>query len=48
MKSYVFPRIGDKPVSDVTHADILAILEPIWFDKPETARRVLHTRLLRP
>lgn len=42
MKTYVFPRIGDKPVSDVTHADILAILELIWFDKPETARRVLQ------
>jgi hypothetical protein len=42
MKTYVFPRIGDKPVSDVTHADILAILEPIWLDKPETARRVLQ------
>ena len=23
METYVFPRIGDKPVSDVTHADIL-------------------------
>jgi integrase len=42
METYVFPRIGNKPVSEVTHADILAILEPIWFDKPETARRVLQ------
>ena len=28
------------PVSDVTTADVLAILTPIWHDKPETARRV--------
>jgi len=42
METYVFPRIGDKAVSEITHADILAILEPIWFDKPETARRVLQ------
>ena len=27
-------------VSDVTTADVLAILTPIWHDKPETARRV--------
>ena len=28
------------PVSDVTTADVLTILTPIWHDKPETARRV--------
>src|SRR6476646_6750483 len=40
METYVFPRIGSMPVADVTHADVLAVLEPIWFDKPETAKRV--------
>ena len=42
MAKYVFPRIGAKLVADVTHADVLAILEPIWFEKAETARRVLQ------
>lgn len=42
MEAYVFPPIGDRPVSDITHADVLAILEPIWFEKPETAKRVLQ------
>ena len=42
IETYVYPKIGDLPVSDVTHADVLAILEPIWFDKAETARRVLQ------
>ena len=28
------------PVDRVTRADVLAVLEPIWHDKPETARRV--------
>jgi hypothetical protein len=42
METYVFPRIGDKPVSAITHADILGILEPIWFEKAETAKRVLQ------
>jgi len=42
METYVFPTIGAKAVSDVTHADVLAILEPIWFEKAETAKRVLQ------
>ena len=42
MAKYVFPRIGTKLVADVTHTDVLAILEPIWFEKAETARRVLQ------
>ena len=40
LRAYAFPRIGAMPVSDVTTADVLAILTPIWHDKPETVRRV--------
>ena len=40
LRAYAFPRIGAVPVSDVATADVLAILIPIWHDKPETARRV--------
>ena len=40
LRAYAFPRIGAPPVSEVTMADVLAILTPIWHDKPETARRV--------
>jgi integrase len=40
LETYVFPLIGDLPVRDVTRADVLAVLEPIWIAKPETARRV--------
>ena len=40
LRAYAFPRIGAVPVSDVTTADVLAVLTPIWHDKPETARRV--------
>jgi integrase len=42
MATYVFPSIGDRPVSDVQTAEILDLLTPIWFDKPETAKRVLQ------
>ena len=40
METYVFPAIGDKLISAVTSADILAVLSPIWSTKRETARRL--------
>lgn len=40
MEAYAFPEIGDRMVADVTQADVLAVLRPIWTDKAETARRV--------
>lgn len=40
MDSYVFPVMGDKPVSEIDTADLLAALRPIWLDKTETAKRV--------
>ena len=42
LKRYVFPRNGDRPVSEVKSSDMLEILTPIWHDKPETARRVFQ------
>jgi integrase len=40
LTSYAFPEFGAKDVSDVTKADILRVLEPIWSTKAETASRV--------
>lgn len=37
---YAYPIIGDKLVDEVTKADVLAILTPIWTSKTETANRV--------
>jgi integrase len=42
MEAYVFPIIGDEPVAEVGAGDILNVLMPIWFTRPETARRVLQ------
>ena len=42
METYVFPVIGDCPANDVDADQILEVLRPIWFTKPETARRVLQ------
>ena len=42
MRAYVFPVIGRRPVADITAAEVLAVLQPIWFSKPETGARVLQ------
>lgn len=40
LETYTFPRMGKLKVSEVGTADVLAVLQPIWLEKPETARRV--------
>ena len=42
MQAYVFPAIGKRPVGEVTAAEVIDILKPIWNTKRETARRVLQ------
>lgn len=40
LATYAGPIIGAKPVSEVTSADVLRVLTPVWTSKAETARRV--------
>ena len=40
LRRFAFPRIGKVPVSEVTSADVLEILTPLWHRKAPTARRV--------
>ena len=40
LSTYAFPKIGSKLVTEITTADILDVLSPIWTEKPETASRV--------
>ena len=40
LRTYAHPVIGRKPVDEITTADVLAVLTPIWTVKPETASRV--------
>ncbi|MBT8460496.1 MAG: integrase arm-type DNA-binding domain-containing protein [Boseongicola sp.] len=40
LEAYAVPHIGGLRVSDVSSADLLRVLTPIWMAKPETARRV--------
>jgi integrase len=39
---HVFPNIGAKPVTAIESSAVLAVLEPIWLTKPDTAKRVLQ------
>ncbi len=40
LERHAIPRIGERRVSEITSADVLAVLQPLWHAKPETARRV--------
>ena len=40
LRRFAFPRIGKVPVSEVTSADLLEILTPLWHRKVDTAKRV--------
>jgi integrase len=40
LTEHVFPIIGSIPVYMVDTPDVIRVLDPIWLQKPETARRV--------
>jgi integrase len=40
LRTYALPVLGDSLVSEITRADVLEVVEPIWKTKSETARRV--------
>lgn len=40
LETYAYPVIGQKRVGEITKTDLLAILEPSWLTKNETASRV--------
>lgn len=40
LETYAFPKLGRLKVADVTTADVLGVLMPIWTTIPETASRV--------
>lgn len=40
LATYAEPTIGNKPVDEIGTDDVLAILNPVWTAKPETASRL--------
>lgn len=41
IRDYVLPKLGDRPVSEITGLEIIETLRPIWHIINETARRTL-------
>ena len=44
LRRYVYPSLGSTPVDQITTADLVQVLLPVWHTKAETARK-LKTRL---
>ena len=42
--TYVYPIIGNKRIDEIKRTDVLAVLQPIWITKNETAQKI-RTRL---
>ena len=42
LATYVFPNIGSTSVEQVTSADVMACLTPLWHSRSTTAKRVLQ------
>jgi integrase len=40
LETYAYPELGDTAIKAVDTAAVMAVLEPIWHAKPETASRV--------
>lgn len=40
IQQYALPHMVDVPIEDITRDHVLAVLKPIWTEKPETASRL--------
>ena len=40
LEEHAFPKIGEMKVEEISSANILKVLSPIWTKTPETARRI--------
>jgi hypothetical protein len=40
LDNYAFPKLGNCPTGEISAADIITVLSPIWQEIPETARQV--------
>lgn len=40
LNQYAVPITGSKRIDNIETSDILRVLQPIWIEKPETARRI--------
>ncbi len=42
LEHHVLPKLGKVPVSDLDQIDVRDVMQPIWHDKGETARKALN------
>lgn len=42
LRTYAYPKLRHMRISEVTHSHVQEVLEPIWLEKKETARRILQ------
>jgi integrase len=40
LETYAYPKLADVAIAEITVAQVLDVLQPIWYEKPETASRV--------
>lgn len=40
LETYIYPALGDRPIATITKIDIASVLETIWLEKNETAKRI--------
>ena len=40
LEKHAIPKLGNRPVHEITQSDVLDVLNPIWSKRPETSRRV--------
>ncbi len=40
LETYIYPVLGDRVIGSITKVDIAKVLEPIWTEKNETAKRL--------
>lgn len=45
LNAHVHPKIGDRPVQEIFSNDVIAVLSPVWTEKPALARK-LRVRIL--
>ena len=41
LKNHALPKLGHKPVNEISSDDVGDVLDPIWVSKPPTARKLL-------
>lgn len=42
MEKHIFPAFGDTPINEISRADVINTLSPIWADMRETSRKLLQ------